>query len=71
MIVLPHAIDFMHWSQTLVIDLPNFSIPIAQSEEQWQDWAQRLLEENGLTNLAFPNTFTDWKKWADYFINNV
>ena len=33
----------MQWSQTLIIDLPDFSIPIAQSEDQWADPSHEYL----------------------------
>ena len=71
MIVIPSFIDFITWSRSLFIDLPDLNIPIVELEEDWKTWATRLIEENQLTSVPLPNTFSNWKLWADYFVNNV
>lgn len=70
-IVIPRNIDFLTWTSTLYQDLPNLSIPLAESEANWKQWAESMLLENELVAVPLPENFNDWRNWAEYFVNNV
>jgi len=69
MIVIPEHIDFVTWSSTVQVDLPNIDVPVATSEEEWKSWALFLIEENELIQVPLPDQFDNWRDWADYFVN--
>lgn len=71
MIVIPHGIDFLNWTATLYIDLPNLNLPLATNESNWKEWAENMILDNELTNVPVPESFTSWRNWAEYFVNNV
>lgn len=71
MITLPFYINFYEWANTLFVDLPTLNIPIPSTENEWQLWGERLIEENALTTVPLPSNFEDWRIWAAYFVQNV
>ena len=72
-ITLPTQIDFIRWSSQLRLDLADYSIPIARSQEDWRSWAAQLLQQNpNFINVPLPTinsypTSDDWRKWAIAF----
>lgn len=68
MIVTPDYINFVDWSSTLQVDLPDFEIPVAKSEDEWKSWALFLIEENKLIQIPLPDQFDNWRDWADFFV---
>ncbi len=70
-VVIPTNIEFIPWTSTLVIDLPNLNIPIARTEDDWKSWARHLIDINQLAGIPSPNYFDNWREWANYFVNNV
>lgn len=71
MIVIPHTIAFIPWADSLFIDLPDLDIPKATSEDDWKRWARELININQLSSIPVPETFSNWREWAYYFVNNV
>lgn len=76
MSVLPVHISFMRWASQIRNDFPDISIPVAESEDTWRDWASQLIHGNNLSNVPLPDKISyprneDWSTWAAYFINGV
>lgn len=75
-VVLPLKIDFLTWAAQIKQDLPNISIPIADSIEGWREWASQVVDINEFsyipipTKLAYPN-IDDWRIWASYFVDSI
>ncbi len=75
-VVLPLGISFKTWTAQIRQDLPNLSLPIADDESTWRDWAAQVVNDNALsdvpvpTKLAYPNE-QDWRIWASYFVDSI
>ena len=75
-IVLPVNIEFLDWANQLRISLPNITIPIPKSVNEWRAWASQVVFNNKLTNVPLPTDLAypkneDWKKWAAFFVNTA
>lgn len=74
-VTLPLNIDFKHWSNQIIIDLPTLNIPLSSGFTNWQDWAFALLANNAsLTKFPLPvktiySTDASWKDWAIVFVD--
>lgn len=71
MITIPYHISFVDWASTVQVDLPTIDVPVANSADDWKEWALFLIEENDLIQVPIPNNFKDWRDWADYFVNVI
>jgi hypothetical protein len=65
-IVLPMGMSFRRWAATLQVDYSTEDVPLPPPEDQWQGWAQRLVERNVFQNDQIPNPigFKGWQDWA-------
>lgn len=71
------AVDFLtltQWADEVVLALDPVG-PIARldSGDPWQDWAAGLCGINGLSQLNIPSPygFSDWRDWAERFVELV
>ncbi len=71
--ILPLGISLRTWANNLIIDFPDDDIPILQSEDEWKQWAQQLIQCDtfGDNNSPGPEDFRDWLTWAQavYYTN--
>jgi len=66
-IVLPINMSFQDWAATLFVDFSTDSIPIPPDEEDWQLWAQYMIERDVFQNdsIPLPYGFSGWREWAE------
>lgn len=75
-IVMPVGIDFKTWATQIQQDLPNLVVPLPDTVDTWQDWANQLISVNELwnaplaTKIVFGKT-EDWRRWANYFVETI
>lgn len=69
--------NFLDWANNLSNAFSDYTIPLANDPENWQDWAISLLYSNPSfstfpipSKSLYPNP-EDWKKWAELFTNNI
>jgi hypothetical protein len=70
MIVIPNNINFIDWTSTLEVDLPDLDIPLATSESKWKEWVLNFIDDNKLSQVPLPDKFNSWRDWADYFVTS-
>ena len=75
-VVLPVGIDFRTWAKQIQDDLPNLAIPLPPDVKDWQWWANQLISLNDLWNAPLATGIgfskeSDWRKWANYFVETV
>lgn len=76
-ITLPKKITWHRWASQMVLDLPDFQIPIPDKDPiTWWGWADAVILNNNLNSIPLPDKKTypsekDWVTWAEFFINNV
>lgn len=71
--VLPELMSFLDWADNLQIEFPKGNIPRIDDENDWQDWAEALLQIDELDNYNIPTPFqfNDWREWAARFIEVI
>jgi len=66
---LPAFMGLRDWADAMAIDLQSYGIVPRLDDDDWQNWAARLLQVlpqyNGLA--PDPYAFDDWREWAVYF----
>lgn len=72
-ITLPTNMELSDWASQIILDLdPYGAFGRLQDPERWQDWAVQFL--NNMTigrNLPNPYGFTDWREWAERFVQTL
>lgn len=70
--------DFLEWANNLTDYFGStYTVPLATDEENWREWATSFfLASPFLTNFPIPSEALypnkeDWKKWAEFFCNNI
>ena len=63
----PQGIEFVPWGELVAEQLAAYGIHAPDSEDSWQEWAQRLLHEPQLGLMPLPLGFSDWRDWASSF----
>lgn len=74
MITQPVIIGLRDWADQVILDLDNYS-PLRRldDETQWQEWGLQFCVISGLSQKNPPNPydFTDWRTWAERFVQVV
>jgi hypothetical protein len=66
----PTGMALRDWADQIVLDLDNYgAFGRLDDEVRWQDWALQFFNNTTLgRNLPNPYQFTDWREWAERFI---
>lgn len=67
---IPYGLSIQDWADQVVLALSeNGPVPELESQSDWREWAQRLLELNPAVQQACPapGGFDDWQDWAARF----
>lgn len=58
------------WADQIVLDLETYgAFGRLDDDARWQDWALQFFNNTTLgRNLPNPYQFTDWREWAERFI---
>lgn len=75
-ITLPLNITFERWSAQLVIDLPQYQVPILYPVNKWWDWVDQLIYTNNLPDVLISvkeiyKNESDWSIWAAFFVDTI
>lgn len=74
MITQPVIIGLRDWADQVVLDLDTYG-PLArlENEDDWQQWGLQFCVISGLSQKNVPNpfAFTDWRSWAERFVQMV
>lgn len=76
-ILVPLPVEnFEDWCGYMATAFNNYDVPNPAPVENWREWVMQLYLSNpNLSNFPlplisiYPNN-EDWKKWAEFFINN-
>ena len=74
MITQPVIIGLRDWADCVVLDLSNYgALSRLDDEDKWQEWALQFCVISGLSqkNVPDPFAFTDWRTWAQRFVQMV
>lgn len=74
MITQPVIIGLRDWADQVVFDLSSYGPLITlEDETKWQDWGLQFCVISGLSqkNVPNPHDFTDWREWAQRFVQMV
>lgn len=74
MITQPVIIGLRDWADCVVLDLSNYgALSRLDNEDKWQEWALQFCVISGLSqkNVPDPFAYTDWRTWAQRFVQMV
>lgn len=74
-VVWPERISLNYWAASLVADFRNENLPLLDSEENWQEWANIVANTGIFLKAHIPapvqlkdgqkkEIFSEWDKWA-------
>lgn len=72
-VTLPSHMTLNDWANQVSLDLDPFgTFGRLNDEAHWQDWAMQFLNNAALgRNFPNPYQFTDWKEWAERFVQTL
>ena len=72
-ITLPTHMNVIDWASQVALDLdPYGSFGRLDDPDNWQNWAMQFLNNTSLgRNFPSPYDFTDWREWAERFVQTL
>ena len=72
-VTLPMGMGLRDWADQIALDLdPYGAFGRLDDETQWQNWAMQFLNNMTLKeNFPIPYNFTDWREWAERFVQTI
>lgn len=68
-VITPMHIGFVAWANQLWLSFDVF-LPLATSEETWQEWAASVYALSTLEGVPNPSDFKNWRDWAALVLNS-